>query len=717
MSQPARRATVVRQPLIHFGREVCGDLAAALRREWLVTNGLGGYASSTLAGMNTRSYHGLLVAALNPPVDRTVLVGGLVEWVTYDGVRYPLSTNEFGDGTIDPHGYRYLQSFTLEGMLPVWVFAIADALVERRIWMAHGTSTTYVSYRLLRGSQDIHLEITPLVTYRGFHTLSSGQGWQPGVEAGVRHATIHAFDGATPFTLGASSGTFAPGGSWWWNFRYRAETERGLPDHGDLYAPGAFFSSLSLARGDPLFTLTLTTETGAPLLDGATAFAAARERQLRLLRRAEALDADLCVQQLTLAADQCIVERRLAHPDSPTDKPNAGLSQAPGQTAHRPIVQKTVIAGYHWFNDWGRDTMISLPGLTLATGRADEMADILRGFASYVADGLLPNNFPDQSGRIPGYNTCDATLWYVLALRAYALATGDEALVDELLPVVRDIVACHIAGTRYSIRVDPADGLLHAGAPGVQLTWMDARVGDYVVTPRTGKPVEINALWYNTLRTLAAFLTTRDAGAAQEYTAQADRARNSFVTRFWRDDHAALADVVDGPDGDDWTMRPNQIFAVSLPFPLLEGARAVAVVDAVGGTLLTSYGLRSLSPDDARYHGTYGGDQYQRDSTYHQGPVWTWLMGAFVEAHYRVHHDPVAALAFLRPFEDHLHDAGLGSISEILDGDPPHWPRGCIAQAWGVAEVLRMWRLLSQDIGTATPRNASSQLRQPPERE
>jgi glycogen debranching enzyme len=711
MSQPSLRATVVRQPLLHFGREVCGDLEASLRREWLVTNGIGGYASSTLGGLNTRSYHGLLVAALNPPVDRTVLVGGLVEWVTYDGVRYPLSTNEYGDSTIDPHGYRYLQSFALEGMLPVWVFAIADALVERRIWMVHGSNTTYVSYRLLRGSQDIHLEITPLVTYHGFHSLSSGHGWQPGVEPATRQATIHAFESAAPFVLVASSGTFVPGGSWWWNFKYRAETERGLPDHGDLYAPGSFSSSLSLTQGDPTYTLILTTETSAQLLDGTTAFAAARERQLHLLRVAGARDADPVVQQLTLAADQFIVERRLVHPSAPSDTPNAALSQGSRQAEQRPTAQKTVIAGYHWFNDWGRDTMISICGLTLATGRADEMADILRGFASYVADGLLPNNFPDQSGQIPGYNTCDATLWYVLALRAYVLATGDEALVDELLPVIRDIVGHHIAGTRYSIGVDPADGLLHAGEPGVQLTWMDARIGDYVVTPRIGKPVEINALWYNTLRALAAFLTTRDSGAAQEYSAQADRVRESFITRFWRDDHTALADVVDGPDGDDWTMRPNQIFAVSLPFPLLEGARAAAIVDAVARTLLTSYGLRSLSPDDPRYHGTYGGNQYQRDSTYHQGPVWTWLMGAFVEAHYRVHHDPVAALAFLRPFEDHLHDAGLGSISEILEGDPPHWPRGCIAQAWGVAEVLRMWRLLERDIGTAMLHDASAQVK------
>jgi predicted glycogen debranching enzyme len=358
------------------------------------------------------------------------------------------------------------------------------------------------------------------------------------------------------------------------------------------------------------------------------------------------------------------------------------------------LTGRTVIAGYHWFNDWGRDTMISLPGLTLATGRAEDARDILAEFGQFVADGLLPNNFPDSSGAIPGYNTADASLWYVLAVRAYAEATGDQALVADLLPTLRTMVDRHLQGTRYHIGVDPADGLLHAGEPGVQLTWMDAKVGDWVVTPRIGKPVEINALWYNMLQTLADFLAARGDGAAQEYQAHAARARSAFRARFRRQGQASLADVVDAPGGDDWTVRPNQIFAVSLPYPLLEGTEAREVVDVVGRSLLTSYGLRSLSPRDPAYRGTYSGNQVQRDGSYHQGPVWTWLMGPYVAAHYRAYQDRETALALLRPFEEHLSDAGLGSISEILEGNPPHLPRGCIAQAWGVAEVLRVWREL-----------------------
>jgi predicted glycogen debranching enzyme len=343
--------------------------------------------------------------------------------------------------------------------------------------------------------------------------------------------------------------------------------------------------------------------------------------------------------------------------------------------------------------------MISLPGLTLATGRPEDAAGILHTFARYVADGLLPNNFPDSAGVIPGYNTVDATLWYVQAIRAYHAATGDTALVDQLLPVLREIADRHIAGTRYGIGVDPTDGLLRAGEPGVQLTWMDAKIGDWVVTPRIGKPVEINALWYNLLCALAGFLAERGDAAAETYRALVGRVRTSFRARFIHPEHGYLADVVDGPDGDDWTLRPNQIFAVSLPDPLLDGAEAQAVVDAVSTMLLTSYGLRSLVPDHVVYHGDYGGDSARRDGGYHQGPVWTWLIGSYVEAHYRVYGDNAAALALLRPFADHLRDAGLGSISEILEGDPPHLPRGAVAQAWGVAEVLRVWRALESDDG------------------
>ncbi len=652
--------TVVERPLVAFGPEVCTDLDAGLRREWLVTNGLGGYASGTLAGINTRRYHGLLVAALEPPVGRTVLVAGSVDWATYAGHRYALSTHEFADGTVHPRGYQQMQSFALEGALPVWTFALADARLERRVWMAYGANTTYVTYRLLQGGGPVELEVIPLLTHRDFHALTSARNHQPSVEAGP--AGVSAADPSASFQVLADGGRFAPGGDWYWNFRHREETARGFDDRSDLYTPGTFTTAL---RVDGAFTLTLTVEPD-PELNAGRALEAERARQRALLLRAGAEEAERPIQQLVLAADQFIVRRRPAG--------------------------KTMIAGYHWFNDWGRDTMIALPGLCLATGRHDDARDILTAFAPLVVDGLLPNNFPDRQGEDPGYNTVDAALWYVLAIDAYLRATGERTLGDRLLSVIRRIIDAYAQGTRYGIGVDPRDGLLRAGAPGVQLTWMDAKVGDWVVTPRIGKPVEINALWHSALRILAALLGIRGDPAAAGYEAMADRVRSSFRQRFLQPGARALADVVDGPGGDDLAVRPNQIFAVSLPFPLLDGADAAAVVDAAGRALLTTYGLRSLSADDAGYQGRYGGGSAQRDGAYHRGTVWPWLMGAYVDAWTRLHGDLAGASKLLRPFEHHLTDAGLGTLSEIFEGDAPHLPRGCIAQAWSVAEILRVWR-------------------------
>jgi len=655
-------------PSIRVGRAICGDLPAALRREWLVTNGLGSYASGSLAGITTRRYHGLLVAALEPPVGRTVLVGGVIEWVTYRGRRYALSTHEYAEGTVDPQGYRYLESFTLEGMLPVWVFALGDALLERRVWMAHGQHTSYLGYRLLRGSVPLELEVTPLVTARDFHSLRSGQGWRPQVEAHGRTLQVGLAPDAPLLTIGADTGEAEAGGDWHPGFHHRAERARGLDDQSDLFAPGVLRLTLEPRTAA---AVTMSVEPAPP--GPAAALAAARERQAALIRRAAAEGAPPPVRQLVLAADQFIVERRDA----------AG---APGTT---------VIAGYHWFNDWGRDTMIALPGLTLATGRAAEAAQILRTFARYLDRGMLPNNFPDRAGSLPGYNTVDATLWYVLAIRAYEAATGDRRLADDLLPALREIITWHRRGTRYGITVDPSDGLLRAGEPGVQLTWMDAKVGAWVVTPRIGKPVEINALWYNVLRTLAGFLERAGDPTAAVYAGLAGQVRRSFQARFWDAARGYLADVVDGPDGDDWSLRPNQIFAVALPEPLIAGGEARAVVEHVGAELLTSYGLRSLAPGQPGYQGDYGGDPRQRDGAYHQGTVWGWLLGPFAEAYARVTGDRAGALRLLEPIADHLADAGMGSVSEIFAGDPPHTPHGAIAQAWSVAEVLRVWRQLA----------------------
>jgi predicted glycogen debranching enzyme len=685
--QLAQATTIVEQPLVRFGREVCGDLAAGLRREWLITNGLGGYASGTLAGMNTRRYHGLLVAALNPPVERTVLVGSAIEWTSYGGKRYPLFTFEYTGGAIDREGFKHIESFALDGALPVWTYALADALLEKRVWMAYGANTTYIRYRLVRGVRPLELAITPLVTYRDFHALTTRNNHAFSVEPRKHGAMISAAGGKRPFHLLAKGGSFKPNNTWFERFFHRVEAERGFNDtESDLYAPGAFTATLQLGE---TWTLVLSSEPN-PDMDTDGALDAAQERQRELLHRAKAEEADPVVQQLVLAANQFIVTRSddMLNNDQQSSIVNGQSSGG-----------KTVIAGYHWFADWGRDTMIALPGLTLTTGRPQDAAGILRTFARYVADGLLPNNFPDQAGVIPGYNTVDATLWYAHAIRAYYQATGDDVLVDELLPVLRDIADRHIAGARYHIHVDSNDGLLYAGEPGVQLTWMDAKIGDWVITPRIGKPVEVNALWYNLLRTLAEFLRKRDDITADRYDQLADQARDSFRQRFIRSDVERLADVVDGPDGDDWTLRPNQVFAVSLPYQLLEGDMARGVVDSTARALLTSYGLRSLDPDHLAYKGTYTGTPVERDSVYHQGPVWTWLLGAFAEAHYRVYGDKHATLALLRPIEHHLRDACLGSVSEILEGDPPHLPRGAIAQAWGVAELLRVWRQLDREAG------------------
>jgi len=679
MNEHPPSPTVIERPLVHFGREVCGDLAAGLRREWLITNGLGGYASGTLAGITTRRYHGLLVAALDPPVERTVLVGGLIEWASYAGQRYALSTNEYGTGFIDQHGYRNLQSFALEGALPIWQFVLGGALVEKRAWMAYGANATYMSYRVLRGSGAVDLELIPLVTYRDFHALKSGRDWYPHTEPVPHGILVQSFVGAHPFWLLADRGSFTPNGAWYWDFYYREERARGLDDHADLYAVGTL--SVRLHVGESV-TLLLTTD-GDAQPDGTGTLAQAQSRQRDLLGRAQAESAHPAVQQLVLAADQFIVQRRL--PATSTQSGPADPQPTEGG--------RTVIAGYHWFNDWGRDTMIALPGLTLATGRPQDAADILRTFARYVADGLLPNNFPDRAGAIPGYNTVDATLWYAHAIRAYHAATGDTTLVADLLPVLRAIADRHIAGTHYGIGVDPADGLLRAGEQGVQLTWMDAKIGDWVVTPRIGKPVEINALWYNLLHTLADFLSAHGDPAATSYRDMAERVRQSFRLRFIHPQYGYLADVVDGPAGDDWTVRPNQIFAIALPRPLLDGSMAQRVLDSVTNSLYTSFGLRSLTPADQAYHGDYAGDSFQRDSGYHQGPVWSWLIGAYVEAYMHMYGHQAAG-ALLEPFADHLSDACLGSVSEIFAGDPPHAPRGCIAQAWGVAELLRVWRLV-----------------------
>jgi predicted glycogen debranching enzyme len=651
-----------------FGRDICGDLAAAEQREWLVTNGIGGFASGTVAGLPTRRYHGLLLAALKPPLGRTLLVSKLEETARYQGQEFALATNRWAGGAVAPEGYRHIESFRLEGTTPVWTFALADARLEKRVWMQQGANTTYVRYQLVRGSAPVELDLRALVNYRDYHSSTHAGDWQmrvTGVENGLR---VSAFEGAAPFYLLSATAAAGAAHDWYRNFDLAVARYRGLDDHEDHLHAGTFRARL--ATGDSV-TIVLSTEASAEL-DGESAWLARLRHEREVLdcwaagNAALAESAPAWIRQLVLAADQFLVGRP--------------VEGDPGA--------RSVIAGYHWFGDWGRDTMIALPGLVLATGRPEIARNILRTFARFVDQGMLPNVFPD-AGEMPEYNTVDATLWYFEAVRQYFAATRDLEFLREIFPVLAGIVDWHVRGTRYRIRVDAADGLLYAGEPGVQLTWMDAKIGDWVVTPRIGKPVEVNALWFNAVLAMVDFARALQKPTAA-YECMAKRARASFQ-RFWNEAAGHCFDVLDGPDGHEAALRPNQIFAVSLPESPLLPEQQRAVVDVCARHLLTSHGLRSLAPGEPGYTGRYGGGPRERDAAYHQGTVWGWLLGPFALAHLRVYGNRELAATFLEPLEHHLKVHGLGTIAEIFDGDPPFAPRGCIAQAWSVAEVLRAW--------------------------
>jgi predicted glycogen debranching enzyme len=653
--------------VLDWGREICGTLDTAERREWLCANGIGGFASGTIAGLLTRRYHGLLTAALAPPVGRTMLVAKLDEQIDYAGARWELGTNRWTDGTVAPRGYALIERFRLDGTTPVWTYAVADALIEKRIWMEPGANTTYVRYRLLRGSASLELGLKALVNYRDYHATTRGDGWSMRIDALPAGLRIEAFEGARPVVIAAPGAERDIAHVWHRRFDLARERDRGLDASDDHLHAGSF--RVALRPGDAL-TVVCSCESD-PSFDGEAAWGRrlAHEAEVTAAWRLTRDAGDAAppwVEQLVLAADQFVVARPL--PDDPDGH--------------------SIIAGYPWFADWGRDTMISLPGLLLATGRSAIARRILTTFARFVDRGMLPNRFPD-AGDAPEYNTVDAALWYVEAVRQYTEASGDDRLLKDLFPVLEGIIAAHRLGTRYGIGEDPADGLLRAGEPGVQLTWMDAKVGDWVVTPRMGKAVEVNALWHNALRCMAQF-ARRLGHSDRTWEALADRVGASF-DRFWNERAGCCFDVIDGPDGHDDARRPNQIFAVSLPWSPLPPERQRRVVDACARDLLTSFGLRSLGPGDPRYQGRYAGGPGARDGAYHQGTVWAWLLGPFTLAHLRVHGDREAARSFLLPMAHHLGDYGIGSIAEIFDGDPPFAPQGCPAQAWSVAEVLRAW--------------------------
>lgn len=645
--------------MIQFGQEVCGDLEAARSREWLESNGLGGFASSTIVGLNTRRYHGFLIAAAKPPVGRLLLLSKLEEVLIVDGERVELSANQY-PGVVHPQGYQYLKQFRLDPF-PVFTYVAKGIEVEKSVFMIYGKNSTVIQYRLTgeHGGSPL-LEVRPLIAFRDYHSTTH---WNDRLNPDVRmkpgEASMTPYAGLPTLRLAHDAVKCEATGLWYYNFDYEAERGRGLDFREDLFSPFTLRFDLSRSRSATVIASTEPHDVSR----------AAQYRRKEIDRRSALLAAspsdDELVHTLAVATDQYIVTR--------------------GD-------HKTVIAGYHWFSDWGRDTMIALPGLTLVTGRADVAKSILLAFAHHVDQGILPNRFPDEGGP-PEYNTVDATLWFFEAVRALLHYTGDYDFIKATLyDLLGDVIAWHTRGTRYGIRVDD-DGLLTCGEAGVQLTWMDAKVGDQIVTTRHGKAVEIQALWYNALCVMAHLAREfGDLANATRYGDMASLAMHSFNRLFWNEEVGCLYDVVDA-DARDASIRPNQIFAVSLPHTMLSMQKAKRVVHVVERDLLTPYGLRSLAPFDPQYRGRYEGDQRSRDEAYHQGTVWPWLMGpfitAYVKVHGRTHKAQQQAAAWLLPFRAHLAEAGLGQVSEIFDGDPPHRPRGCIAQAWSVAELLR----------------------------
>jgi predicted glycogen debranching enzyme len=670
---------------IRFGREICGDLAQAERREWWLANGLGGYACGTIAGTLTRRYHGLLIAPVNPPLGRH-LAFAKADATLIDGDKhYPLFANRWARGAVAPQGYVHVESFRLDGRMPVWRYAIGDIAIEKRIWMEQGANTTYVAYQLapdtLVTNRMLSLEITLLINARDHHGNARPWEFNPVIEGEGAVLQVRHPDWFSLY-LKTQGGSIHSEHNWYENFDLAAERERGLDDRDNHLCVGR--ARLTLMAGEWVgLVASLDADASVYLGESLRRFAAHDTGQLRRARVSipALTQAPAWIDQLILAADSFVFARPLR---DATDG-------------------ESVIAGYPWFGDWGRDTMISLPGLTLAVGRYDTARRILMTFAKFIDQGMLPNVFPG-AGDKPDYNTADAALWYLEAWRAYVAATGDKGALRAAFPALKGIVDWHVRGTRFGIALDPCDGLLRAGEPGVQITWMDAKVGDWVVTPRIGKPVEINALWYNALTAMAEFAAELDYDPGA-YEALAARSREGFK-RFLNPDNGGLYDVLDGPNGIEAAVRPNQIFAVSLPASPLDAASQARVVALCARELLTSYGLRSLAPSDLAYRPRYEGGVWERDGAYHQGSVWAWLLGHFALAEYRVSGDAERARARLAPLADHLFDAGLGTVSEILDGAPPHTPRGAPAQAWSVACTLETWWRLSQIKGASAREGA-----------
>ncbi|REJ75430.1 MAG: glycogen debranching protein [Acidobacteria bacterium] len=649
--------------MIELPTRICTDTDLASSREWLETNGIGGYASSTVSGINTRRYHSLLTAASKPPLGRVRLLSKYEEILRIGDVEYPLSANRF-PGSIHPEGFKLLESFALDPF-PVWTYKINDSgiSVKRSVFAVHGENTVVCRWEVVPGlrtlDEAVELELRPLLACIDYHSLrKETEQFDTSYIATDNCVWMQAAADQPAVYFNHNAEAVRETGDWYLDFEYAIEEERGFDFREDLYQP--FSMHFDIYR-NPAVTVVSTRQINYSDAEGFETVEKSRRSGLCEIAGA---DTEL-EKRLVVAADQFIVARGDGH---------------------------TVIAGYPWFSDWGRDTMIALPGLTLSTKREGIAQGILKEYASYASEGMIPNRFPDE-GETPDYNTVDATLWFFEAARAYAEHTGDfEFVKKELFKQFKKIIKRHIEGTRYGIKVDE-DGLLKAGEEGTQLTWMDAKYIDEVFTPRIGKPVEIQALWYNALRTMEDFASRFKANKkGRKYGKLAEKVKNNFNRKFWNADARCLFDVV-GEGFEDSSIRPNQIFAVSLHHSMLSASRAKKVVRAVEKELFTPFGLRTLAPSDPAFRPIYIGGPRERDSAYHEGTVWAWLMGAFLDALGRTYPkgrklNQYREMIFAS-FLGHTEEAGLGQISEIFDGAEPHHPRGTSAQAWSVAEILR----------------------------
>jgi predicted glycogen debranching enzyme len=653
--------------MINLNQEKLNSFMQSSNYEWLATNGIGGFASSSVSGANTRRYHGLLIASLRPPSERVLLVSKVEEVVTIgDGV-FELGVNEYGDGTIHPQGFSLIKSFYSEMLFPVWHYQVSDAVLEKTIWMEHGENITYLRYRLLEAKKAVTLELRPFLVNRDFHHHNIGAK-----EIKIIHTEssicVAQSGGVAAVNLTLDGAKFKIDEAWHWNIKHRIEAARGLDSTEDLYTPGYFY--LNLEAGQEV-TLCLSVAGGA--------IPTARDSYQRELARRKALLTSVSktknetIKTLFLAADQFIVERAMS------------------RTSEKG---KSIIAGYPWFADWSRDTMIALSGLTLSTNRPEIAREILLTFSNHLNRGMLPNRFPDTGEELE-YNSVDGALLFINAVYQYWLKTRDKSLLDKIYSSLQEIIHFYKEGTRYNIHAD-TDGLIVSGERGVQLTWMDAKVGDWVVTPRMGKAVEINAMWYNALCAMSEFSRLLKLRTdSKNYMADSKLVKKS-LQKFWNKEALCLFDVIDciGVERDfgsnDSSIRPNQLFASGLLFSALSKKQIRSVVDICTEKLLTPFGLRTLSPEHKDYLGRYQGDQLSRDGAYHQGTVWPWLIGIYVDSYLKVYSDRKKLKVVLEPLEKNLADSCIGSFSEIFDGDEPQLSQGCFAQAWSVGEFLRI---------------------------